>query len=124
MTWNTVKWITDYNSPATWSIGVMLVVVFVRKVNLPDWAGRAASFLAPSMFGVYLLHETTAFGHELFRVPQSWMLAHSYLPPAIIILLSAFATFGIGVALDLVRRLLVRFVTARIQNRLAGGGVA
>ena len=104
LSWNSVKWITDYNSPATWSIGVMLVVMFVRKVKLPVWIERVAAFFAPSMFGVYLLHDTTSFGHELFRQPQSWMVAHWQLPIGVAILLSAMATFAVCVLVDLMRR--------------------
>lgn len=106
-TWNTIKWITDYDSPATWGIALVLVVFFVRKVHLPAWLDKTASFLAPSMFGVYLLHETTAFGHEIFRVPQSWMVTHWQLPSGVVILLSAMITFVACVVVDLMRRGLV-----------------
>ncbi len=30
---------------------------FVANINLPKWLGRVVCFVAPSMFGVYLLHE-------------------------------------------------------------------
>lgn len=115
LTWNNVKWITDYNSPATWSIAVMLILFFARKVRIPVCIEKTAAFLAPSMFGVYLLHETTAFGHEIFRVPQSWMVAHSHLPQFMVVLLSAILTFIVCVAIDMLRRLFVYFVRRHLQ---------
>ena len=109
------KWITDYNSPTTWSVALMIVVFFVRKVYLPVRLGTTAAFLALPMFGVYLPHETTAFGHELFRVPQSWMAAHLNLPASAVIIISAVMTFFLCVAVDLVRRFMAGLFMSRLR---------
>lgn len=76
-------WITDYNSPTTWSVA--------------------------------LPHETTAFGHELFRVPQSWMAAHLNLPALAVIIISAVMTFFLCVAVDLVRRFMAGLFMSRLR---------
>lgn len=120
LSWDTVKWVTDYNSPAIWLIAIALVVFFVRKVQLPVWLDRVVSFLAPSMFGVYLLHETTVFGHNLFRIPQAWMQAHWNMPAFFVIVISAVFTFCVGVCVDLCRRWMVyslnQFMNAKKWN--------
>lgn len=87
----------------------------VCKVQLPDRLDKTGAFLAPSMFGVYLLHETTAFGHELFRVPQRWMAAHLNLPAPVVIIISAVMTFFLCVAVDLVRRFMASLFMSRLR---------
>ena len=45
----------NYTSPFSVAVAAGVFLLFLR-VPWPDWLGRAASFLGPSMFAVYLLH--------------------------------------------------------------------
>lgn len=44
-----------YNSPFMLIMGVMLVLLFAN-MKLPGWVKKAAGFLAPASFGVFLIH--------------------------------------------------------------------
>ena len=104
ITWDNVKWLTDYNSPITLIFAISIVILFVRKVNLPLWLNRGSAFLAPSMFGVYLLHDTTSFGHTMIQASQAWLQNKTFLGVSTVIVLSAMIVFALGIAVDLFRR--------------------
>lgn len=93
-----------YHGPHVWIAAAALVLFFVWHVRVPDWLGRVVSFCAPSMFGIYLLHETTSFGSWFYKIPQKWMADAWGLHPVWSILLSAVVAFGVCLAIDLCRR--------------------
>ena len=99
---------SSYDAPHVWIFAICLVAFFVQRVRIPEWLGKVATFCAPSMFGIYLLHDTTSFGHEIFRIPERWLAAHTALHPAIIVILAAVWTFVFCLAVDLVRREVLR----------------
>lgn len=103
-TFSMAKWVTDYNAPGIWLMAVWLVMVFATKVKIPCWLGSAVNFIAPSMFGVYLMHDTTSFGHKVFQVPQAWLQSNTNLGMTTAIVLSAMIVFVLGIAVDLFRR--------------------
>lgn len=106
---------TNYLAPYVIAMAISVLIVFVRYVRIPALLGRLGIFAAPSMFGVYLLHETTSFGREFFRRPYG-ILVDSGCSPGVAVLLSAVICFGICVVVDLVRRLLTRLIGIVIDN--------
>lgn len=67
-------WTTcGYDAPHVWILAIAIVIFFVVKVRVPHWLGRVCGFLAPSMFGVYLMHTVTSFGELLYVYPQKWL---------------------------------------------------
>lgn len=120
---DTVSWLTghghlseigtifsSYDAPHVWIMAIAVLLFFVYHVKVPAWLGKIATFCAPSMFGVYLLHDTTSFGHEIFRVPERWLAANTALHPALIILLAAVWTFAFCLMVDLARRAVLKGV--------------
>lgn len=81
------NWRTDYIAPYTIAMALALLVLFEHFIVLPRWLCRLCVWMAPSMFGVYLLHGPTSFG-KLFLA----------------IVIAAVACFLICLVLDLVRR--------------------
>lgn len=74
-------------SGTTIAMALALLVLFEHFIVLPRWLCRLCVWMAPSMFGVYLLHGPTSFG-KLFLA----------------IVIAAVACFLICLVLDLVRR--------------------
>lgn len=48
---------SHYDSPFALIVAVGLFQ-FIRKLRLPEWFGRIVLWIAPSMFAVYILHQT------------------------------------------------------------------
>ncbi len=62
------------------------------------------SFLAPSMFGVYLFHES-AIGRKVYQIPMAWITENwQWMPDAGNILLCVCFTFLVSLCVDLMRR--------------------
>lgn len=92
-----------YNAPPIWLTAVAALLVFL-SVRPPRWVTRAACFLGPSMFGVYLFHESPLRVY-LYKAPEAWLAAHCpWLPTAAILVACAGLTFATGLCVDLVRR--------------------
>lgn len=91
-----------YNVPTTWVAALLLLGTFL-VFHLPRRFGKVVSFIAPSMFGVYLFHEP--MGELLFQRPQLWLeKTFAWMPNSINLLLSALFCFTICVIVDLLRR--------------------
>lgn len=54
--------LTVYNAPHVWVMAISMLLIFAWHVKCPLWLGRVCSFLAPSMFSVYLIHEVSPLG--------------------------------------------------------------
>ncbi len=98
---------TDYNDPLTLIGAVCLVVLFLGIGDGSGRAGKAIGFISASTFGVYLLHEAPAVRAVLytriFHTEEYFGLPYS----AVYVILFAVITFAVGIAVDLVRRLIV-----------------
>lgn len=108
---------SSYAAPHVWLFAICLVYFFATRVHLPMWLARFVSVISPSMFGVYLLHDTTSFGRLLYRVPQSW-LDHVGLHPFLCVLLSTLLCFLICLSIDLLRRMILGLIWKRIDHLL------
>lgn len=78
---------------------------------------RLVGWLGPSLFSVYLLH-THMFGFGFLRCADEAMVGLGCYP-IIACVISAFAVFGLGILLDLPRRVVARIarkVAVRIRN--------
>ena len=103
----------DYNSPLAWMMGCAIVVYFIKYVKFPAWVSRSSAFLAPSMFGVYLLHNV-AIGYENYaHWQQLTCRSLGGAPGPIVVILFAVMVFVGCLVFDLICRvaveLLVRF---------------
>lgn len=96
----------NYNLPHVWMMALATLMLFVWHVKVPSWLGRACAWIAPSMFGVYLMHNETYGGKELFRVPTR-MLCDAGLHPFFALVIAALFAFCACICIDLARRMMV-----------------
>lgn len=101
----------NYRAPHVWMMAIALVGIFSKVKSIGKRGDKIISVIAPSMFGVYLLHDTTSFGSLLYRVPEAY-LAGLGCPIWVAILLSATLTFLVCVAVDICRRSCIEGVKA------------
>ncbi len=98
-----IHWYGGYNMPQIWLTAVVAFLCFQRWTP-PTWLGRTAQFLGPSMFGVYLFHESL-LRRYLYQRPEAWFNAtYPELPAWIPILLCTAFTFVVSLGVDLLRR--------------------
>lgn len=109
---------TDYIAPYTIAMALALLVFFERFIILPQWLCRVCVWIAPSMFGVYLLHEPSCFGRFFHRVPLQFLVEHGF-SPELAIVIAAVACFAICLALDLMRRYSLRGIIAICKRKSA-----
>lgn len=104
-------WVTKfywtYFAPHVWTFAFALLMLFEWHVRFPNWVCRLFSFFAPSMFGVYLLHDVIHFGHSFVGL-QNWFAVKLPVHPIGNVFLSAFITFIVCLGVDLLRRFSVR----------------
>lgn len=98
------NWRTDYMAPYVIAMAIAMLLLFEKFVRIPRWLGRVCVWAAPSMFGVYLLHEVSSYGKLFHRAPAQYLIDHFALPPTLIIFLSAIVCFVICLLLDVARR--------------------
>ncbi len=92
-----------YDMPLVW-ITAILAFLFFYKLHVPTRLAKVAAFLGPSMFGIYLFHES-AFGSQLYRIPMAYITEHwTGLPNAVNILLCVLITSTTSLGVDLLRR--------------------
>lgn len=116
--WRYLETWSWYDAPHVWIFAVCLVAFFATKVILPERAGNVCCWLSPSMFGVYLMHNTTSFGRLLYVKPEQWLSANTCLHPAIIVLISAIGCFTVCLMADLFRRALLAPFASSIKRML------
>lgn len=98
-----------YYAPHVVLFAVALLLLFVWYVRVPNWLGRACVFMGPSMFGVYLLHDATPWGAEMYRRPEQWLDAGG-LNPILVVFICAVLTFAACLCMDLLRRAMLRLL--------------
>lgn len=115
----TFKWETGgffrFNSPLNWIMGIYIVIWFMKNVQIRGHLATAFRCMAPSMFGIYLLHETTSFGKLLYK-PLQYRLSTVVDNPLLIILLTGVSTFLIGLCVDMFRRVLMGLLLRGLQR--------
>lgn len=94
----------NYLAPHVIAMAIAMFILFEKFVKVPAWLGRVCVWAAPSMFGVYLLHEVTSFGKVFHRVPVGWCVDFG-LPAWLSILVGAAVCFAICLGIDVVRRI-------------------
>ena len=107
---------TDYIAPYTIAMALALLVLFEHFIVLPRWLCRLCVWMAPSMFGVYLLHGPTSFGKLFHRVPLQFLVERGF-SPELAIVIAAVACFLICLVLDLVRRYSLRGIMAICKRK-------
>lgn len=113
------------NAPTAVIEALCLLLLFVRREKLPRWCSKAVGVIAPSAFAVYLVHEHPMFRAGLIKGKFAALAADSPLQLTGKTLLATLAIFALGVAIDLVRRLLFRALRIRqatdwLASRFAG----
>ena len=94
---------TNYLAPYVMIMALAMFILFERFIRLPACVGRLAVWAAPSMFGVYLIHEVSSYGQFLHRVPSRW-LSSLGLSPWLCVLGAALFCFVLCIVLDALRR--------------------
>lgn len=105
-----------YDMPLTWLCAVFAFLAF-RQLRIPVWLTRLATFLGPSMFGIYLLHESKLRA-ILYQRPELWLNdACPWLTPVGIVLVSAVFCFSVSLAFDLLRRVGLLMISSLFLRR-------
>lgn len=100
---NAMFWFGAYDAPWIWGYAVVAFLFFL-KVTPPAWLTRVATFCGPSMFGVYLFHESP-LRPLLCLKPELWLGEHvAWLPIVFRLLLVAIFCFTVSLGVDLLRR--------------------
>jgi len=109
----------SFGAPSQWVIAIFIVAYF-SKISVSPTIARISTFLSPSMFGIFIMHECTTYGESLYVPLQVWLQDQGWSPP-IIVVVTAITTFTICLIVDLMRRLLVRVakpVLIRVEDRI------
>ncbi len=91
-------------APYYYCLSIILLMFFIWHIRLPKWLGHICLFISPSLFPVYLIHDTTRIGHSLYLIPQKWLWANTTLHPFFIVLATSISTFCICLLIDMIRR--------------------
>ena len=119
---NHLDWIgyTSYDSPHSLIMAIGALLFFHKFVHVPEAVGRIVSKISPLMFGIYIIHEGTGIGRQLYTIPERWLANHTNLSPLIIVFVCAIATYVICMLLDEIRRIVVlpfkRIAIARLKK--------
>ena len=96
----------NYSSPFGLIVAALVFFLFLR-VRWPDWVGRVALFLGPSMFAVYLLH-TNRLGFDTIICLEGILIDEWGWNAWCVYPLVAAILFSSALLLDQPRRLIVR----------------
>ena len=99
--------LTIYSSPHSMVMGIAVVLFFVKYVRIRPAVSKIVERIAPLMFGVYIIHEGTGIGRCLYRIPQSWLIAHTDMNPVAIVFATAIMALAACLVCESLRRLLV-----------------
>ncbi len=92
-----------YNSPLVWTTAILAFMSF-RTIKLPAWLERVILFISPSMFGVYLFHESIV-GRRIYQIPMAYLTEHCpQIPDAVNLFGCMLLTFTVSLGVDLLRR--------------------
>jgi len=97
-------WFGCYNAPHVMLMAIAMLLLFAKFVKVPQWLSRIVIRIAPLMFGVYIIHDTTTFGRQIYRLPQEWMAANLGWHPLAIIFTTAIGCFVVCIVIECVRR--------------------
>lgn len=99
----------DYNSPFAFALAGVMFLLFL-KVKVPMLLCRSVSFLATSMFSVYLIH-TNEVGERFIKYIETLVIANIFDCPAIAVFVSAIIVLICAILLDIPRRFcMARFI--------------
>lgn len=101
---------TVYHYPHVYVFAIALMLLFIWYIRVPKWLGNICSFVSPSIFAVYLIHDVLPDGKLLYILPEKWLMTYTAIHPLGIIMISAILTFLLCVIMDLPRRCVCSFV--------------
>ena len=79
------RW-TGYMSPVT-ILCAVLGLMFFSRLTMPLRIARVVSWLSPSVFSVYLIHDAYDLGRDLLVcLPVSWLRTNTALPAPVIVM--------------------------------------
>lgn len=107
----------NYLAPHTIAMSVVMLVLFEKYLRFPNWMVRMSSWMAPSMFGIYLLHEVCCFGRSLFRFPLNALTGRG-MPPFVAVITSACFCFVACLGVDILRRQMLKWCTQFLRGRV------
>ena len=102
-------------APYVIAMAIAMLLLFEKFVRVPRWLGRVCVWAAPSMFAIYLIHNTTSFGRFFFLMPLRYFMQHG-LKIWTSLALGAIICFLICLAIDLLRRSGLYVVRAGIEK--------
>lgn len=108
-----LKYWTNYDSPHVVGMAIGMLLLFASYIKVPERLGRMAAFCAPSMFGVYVMSDTTAFGPKIYQYMQNLC---PYKGGVIWVLLTALVTYTVCLLFDLMRHCIVKSMDKRLKG--------
>jgi len=108
----------SFASPAVWITGLVIVTWAVQRKGSYGFLGKVCTWMAPSMFAVYLIHETTSFGRMTYLPIERMFVECESIHPFFAVLAASAVAFISCAMLDIVRRFflnLFQFIIRRIK---------
>ncbi len=83
-------------------------LLLFTRLRVPAWLARTASFIGPSLFAIYILHNANLTGrHVWLPLCERFLVSHAaWLTPWGILLTETAMAFTLCLAVDLIRRAL------------------
>ena len=110
--------LATYHAPHVWLFAIVLLMTFLWHVRVPGWLSKVCSYVGPSTFGIYLIHDVMPVGKHLYWIPERYLYESLGWHPTVCIVLSAIITFVACLMIDSVRRLLVVGLKAKSERLL------
>ena len=110
--------LATYHAPHVWLFAIVLLMTFLWHVRVPGWLSKVCSYVGPSTFGIYLIHDVMPVGKHLYWIPERYLYESLGWHPTACIVLSAIITFVLCLMIDSVRRLLVVGLKAKAEQLL------
>lgn len=114
-----VGWFTDYYVPAVWGFALIVFMAFLWYVKIPGCVNKFLKFIGPSIFSIYLIHDTTHIGRLVFiqRVEEC-LNAHFTIHPVLVLMTTAVAAFLGCLSLDIVLRRPVAYIGKKLTTSI------
>jgi len=103
----------DYNSPFAFALAAVCYLL-VSRVKIPRRIARIITYIAPSMFSVYLIH-TNMFGFPAMRTFEEEMLSHG-VPLFGAFIITGLLALTLSLCIDQVRRIALMVASACIKR--------
>lgn len=113
--------LNDYNSPFAFALAFVLFLM-CRRIHVPSWIERTMLWCGPSMFSIYLIHNTSS-GFGLIGSLGKYFVEDCQMSAFVMYPLVALIVFCLAFTLDIPRRLFLSFCMGNQRRNSQGKGI-